>query len=71
MIKRIKEISILTVEKYRFAMEYKVVIQENLCNGSIYVHSFPLEAEYIKEAMRFMKLDYHSDCVFVLEYCPN
>ncbi len=52
-------------------MEYKVVIQENLGNGAIYMHTFPLEPLHIEEALRFMKLDYHSDCVFILEYCLN
>jgi hypothetical protein len=47
-------------------MEYKVVIQENLCNGSIYIHSFSLEAEYAQEAMRFMALEYHSDITLIV-----
>jgi hypothetical protein len=52
-------------------MEYKVVIQENLDNGNIYIHDFPLEPDSVHEAMRFRALDYHSDCVFILEYCAN
>jgi hypothetical protein len=52
-------------------MEYKVVIQENLSNGSIYIHNFPLESDSVQEAMIFRALDYHSDCVFILEYCCN
>ena len=52
-------------------MEYKVIIQENLCNGTIYIHNFPLEPLNFQEALRFRALDYHSDCVFVLEYCAN
>ncbi len=52
-------------------MEYKVIIQENIGNGNIYMHTFPLESEYIHEAMRFRAAQYHSDCVFILEYCQN
>lgn len=52
-------------------MEYKIIIQENMENGNIYIHDFPLEPSSIEEAMKFRQLDYHSDCVFVLEYCEN
>ena len=52
-------------------MEYKVIIQENLDNGLIYMHNFPLEPESVLEAIRFRAMDYHSDCVFILEYCCN
>ncbi len=52
-------------------MEYKVIIQENLSNGAIYMHDFPLEKAYAQEAMKFRGLDYHSDCIFILEYSLN
>jgi len=52
-------------------MEYKVVIQENLENGGIYIHTFYLDPLYLDEAMRFMKMDFHSDCVFIVEYSLN
>jgi len=52
-------------------MEYKVIIQENLDNGAIYIHTFPLDQYYVQEAMQFRAMDYHSDCVFILEYCQN
>lgn len=52
-------------------MEYKVIIQENMSNGAIYIHTFPLEVAYVQEAMKFRAMDYHSDCVFILEYCSN
>lgn len=52
-------------------MEYKVIIQENLSGGDIYIHDFPLAPDYIQEAMRFRALAYHCDCVFILEYSLN
>lgn len=52
-------------------MEYKLVIQENLDNGNIYIHSFSLDPCTIKEALAFRYENYHSDCVFVLSYCQN
>ena len=52
-------------------MEYKVIIQENLCNGSIYIHNYTLEAEYFHEALQFRALHFHSDCVFIVEYSTN
>ncbi len=52
-------------------MEYKIVIQENLDNGDIYMHTFPLDPCTVDEALKFRELDYHTDCVFVLEYCEN
>lgn len=52
-------------------MEYKVVIQENLENGTIYFHIFPLDPLNFNEALTFMSLDYHSDCFFVVEYSLN
>jgi hypothetical protein len=52
-------------------MEYKVVIQENLENGSIYIHTFPLEPSHIEDAMKFRRLTFHSDCVFIVEYSLN
>jgi len=55
----------------REIMEYKVVIQENLCNGSIYIHNYTLEAEYFNEALQFRALHFHSDCVFIVEYSTN
>lgn len=52
-------------------MEYKVIIQENLDNGAIFMHTFPLEPTSFHEAMKFRGAHYHSDCVFILEYCTN
>jgi hypothetical protein len=52
-------------------MEYKILIQENLGNGDIYMHTFPLEPATVSEAFKFRSLHYHADCVFVLEYCEN
>jgi len=52
-------------------MEYKILIQENLGNGEIYMHNFPLEPATVSEAFKFRSLYYHADCVFVLEYCDN
>jgi hypothetical protein len=52
-------------------MEYKVIIQENMGNGNIFMHTFPLESAYVQEALKFRDANYHSDCVFVLEYCQN
>ncbi len=52
-------------------MEYKVVIQENMDNGSVYMHNFHLDPLYIEEALHFMKLSFHSDCVFIVEYSLN
>ncbi len=52
-------------------MEYKVVIQENLENGTIYFHIFPLDPLNFNEALTFRSLDYHSDCFFVVEYSLN
>ncbi len=48
-----------------------MIIQENLDNGSIYVHSYPIEPEYVNEALTFRAQHYHSDCVFILEYSLN
>ena len=55
----------------RGEMEYTVIIQENMDNGDIYMHNFPLESDYVEEAMEFRYCDYHSDCVFILEYSVN
>ena len=52
-------------------MEYRILIQENLDNGDIYMHTFPLEPSSMQEAISFRSHHYHSDCVFVLEYCDN
>ena len=52
-------------------MEYKVVIQENLENGIIYFHIFPLDPLSFNEALTFRSLDYHSDCFFIVEYSLN
>lgn len=52
-------------------MEYKVIIQENLENGSIYIHNFPLEPNHVEDAKNFRMLTFHSDCVFIAEYCLN
>ena len=52
-------------------MEYKVIIQENMNNGDIYMHNFPLESSYVEEAMEFRCCDYHSDCIFILELSDN
>jgi len=52
-------------------MEYKVVIQENLCNGHTYIHTFPLEPEYMDEAVTFRTMSFHADCIFIVEYSLN
>lgn len=52
-------------------MEYKIIIQENLDNGAIYMHNFPLEGAQLREALKFRELNFHNDCIFVLEYCVN
>ena len=52
-------------------MEYRIIIQENLDNGAIYVHTFPMEPCTLEEALRFRGLHFHSDCVFVIEYSLN
>lgn len=52
-------------------MEYKVVIQENLENGAVIFHSFPLEPLSLQEALSFRAMHYHSDCFFVVEYYLN
>ena len=48
-----------------------MIIQENLDNGSIYLHSYPLEPATMNEALTFRAELYHSDCIFILEYCLN
>lgn len=52
-------------------VEYKLVIQENLENGIIYFHIFPIDPLNLNEALKFRSLDYHSDCFFVVEYSLN
>lgn len=48
-----------------------MIIQENLDNGSIYLHSYAIEPPYVDEALTFRAELYHSDCIFILEYCLN
>ena len=67
----VKEIPVSVDNKERLIMEYKIIIQENLNNGAIFMHSFPLESPYVREALRFRELDFHSDCIFVPAYCLN
>lgn len=52
-------------------VEYKVVIQENLENGAIYFHTFPLDPLSLQEGLRFRSMNYHSDCFFIVEYSLN
>ncbi len=52
-------------------MEYKIIILEKLGNGSLYTHTFPLEPDALEEGLKFRALHFHSDCVFILEYCTN
>lgn len=52
-------------------MEYKVIIQENMGCGNIYMHNFALDRRHLKDALRFRSLDYHSDCVFIAGYSNN
>ncbi len=52
-------------------MKYSIIIQENLDNGSIYMRAFPLNPCSVHEALRFRGLSYHSDCIFIPEYCLN
>ena len=66
-----KEFPVSAVKICRGYMEYKVIIQENLCNGAIYIHAFPLEPASLDEAMKFRAMNYHSDCVFIVEFSGN
>lgn len=52
-------------------IECKIVIQEHLENGANYFHNFPLDENYVKDALAFMKKEYHSDCIFVIAYSLN
>ncbi|MBI5056656.1 MAG: hypothetical protein HZB61_08585 [Nitrospirae bacterium] len=52
-------------------MEYKVVIQENLDDGNLFFHNYPLEPFSFKEALKFRAMSYHSDCFFIVEYSLN
>jgi len=52
-------------------MEYMVIIQENLENGSIYLHNFDMEECAMEEAIKFRDCNYHSDCVFIISYSKN
>ena len=61
------------IDDYRgeVIMEYKIVIQENLDNGVIYMRTLPLEPASVPDAMKFRAAHYHSDCIFILQYCLN
>ena len=52
-------------------IQCKIIIQEHLENGANYIHNFPLDGEFIDEALEFMKQEYSSDCIFVIRYCLN
>jgi len=52
-------------------IECKIIIQEHLENGANYIHNFPLDVQFIDEAFNFMKEEYHSDCIFIIEYSLN
>jgi hypothetical protein len=52
-------------------IECKIIIQEHLENGNNYIHNFPLGEEYVDEAFEFMKQEYNSDCIFIIEYSLN
>ena len=49
----------------------RILIQEHLENGANYIHNFPLDDHYADEAVAFMKQEYHSDCIFFIEYSLN
>ena len=51
--------------------ECRIIIQEHLENGANYFHNFPLCEDYVDEAVEFMKQEYHSDCIFIIEYSLN
>ncbi len=52
-------------------MEYRIIIQENLDGGAIHMHILPSNPCTIDDALWFRSLDYHSDCVFVVQYAFN
>ncbi len=52
-------------------MEYKLIIQENMLDGDIFMHGFILSPCAISDAFEFRSNDYHSDCVFILAYSNN
>ena len=51
--------------------ECRIVIQEHLENGANYFHNFSLDKHYVEEAVAFMRQEYHSDCIFIIEYSLN
>ena len=52
-------------------MEYRIIIQENMRDGAIFMHNFALSPCSFNDAMKFRSMDYHSDCVFILGYSNN
>jgi len=52
-------------------VECRIIIQEHLENGGNYIHNFPLGEEFVEDAVEFMKQEYHSDCIFIIEYSLN
>jgi len=70
LLKSYEQVSEMRMTKKEI-MKYKVVIQENLENGSIYFHDFPLAPLSLQEGLRFRSMHYHSDCFFIVEYSLN
>ena len=51
--------------------ECRIIILEHLENGANYIHNFPLDGEFVGEAVEFMKKEYNADCIFIIEYSLN